>query len=139
MADGVPRRAGVIQQEQIARQRGVLIRNRHSLGRVIQHCRGRREGVDLAGIQRCDFGVRGGIVEQKSRGVAVVVRRPQQVFPGGDPVPGGKGPLTQFGDSWGGGRPFPWPAGLVSIVDPGSGGQHLAEVGPEIVGEPGGP
>jgi hypothetical protein len=28
------------------------------------------------------------------------------------------------------------PAGLVTIGDPGSGGQDLAEVGPEIVGDP---
>jgi hypothetical protein len=31
------------------------------------------------------------------------------------------------------------PAGLVTIRDLTGGGQHLAEVGAEVVGEPGGP
>ena len=137
--DGGPGRTGVIHQEQIARQGGVLIRNGHRLGWVVEQRARGGEGVDLGGVERRDFGVVGGVVEHKGRRVAVVVRRPQQVFPRGDPVPGGKGPLAQFGHPRRGGRPCPVPAGLVTIGDPGSGGQHLAEVGPEIVGEPGGP
>ncbi|MCW2662651.1 MAG: hypothetical protein JWP83_3803 [Mycobacterium sp.] len=50
---------------------------------------------------------------------------------------GGNGALTQLGHPPRGRLPFPLPTGQVSILDPGRGGKHLAQIGPEVAGEPG--
>jgi hypothetical protein len=82
-------------------------------------------------------GLSAGLSSRKSAAVRYVVRRPQQVFSGGDPAPGGKGALAQLGHPPRGRLPFPLPTGQVTILDPGRGGQHLAQIGPEVAGEPG--
>jgi hypothetical protein len=64
---------------------------------VVEQGRRRCEGVDLRCVERRDFRVVGGVVQHKGGGVAVIVRRPQEAIPRGDPVPGGERSLTQFG------------------------------------------
>jgi hypothetical protein len=69
---------------------------------------------------------------------AVVVRRPQQGFPGADAVSGSEGPLADFRHPLRDGLPCLVPALLVAFSDVARGGEDLAEVGPAIGGETGG-
>ncbi|HEY3693849.1 MAG TPA: hypothetical protein VGL46_26785 [Pseudonocardiaceae bacterium] len=106
---------------------------------MVEQGRRRCEGVDLRCVERRDFRVVGGVVQHKGGGVAVIVRRPQEAIPRGDPVPGGERSLTQFGHPARGALPGPVPTGLVTIGNPVGGGQHLAQVRADVVRETGRP
>ena len=136
--DGRARRAGVVDEEQVGRQGGVLIGDGHVLDRGVEQSGRRGEGVALAGGQQRHLRVSGGLLEQEGRGRAVVVRCPQQDFPGADAVPGREGLLADFRQPLRGGLPRLVPAGLVTLPDTARRGENLAEVGPAVGGEPGG-
>src|SRR5882672_5518315 len=80
------RGAGVVDEEQVGRQGGLLIRDGHGLDRSIEQSGRSGEGVVLAGGQQRHFRIGSWVLKQEVPCSAVIVRCPQQGFSGADAV-----------------------------------------------------
>jgi hypothetical protein len=131
---GRARGARIVDEEQVAGQRGVLIGDAQGADRSVEQ--GGRVGERLLGGpgEPCRLGVGGGILAAVEVGGPVVVGRAQQRLPGADPVTGGQRVPPDALDARRRRGPLGRPGLLVALRYLAAGNQDLAESGAAVVG-----